>query len=341
MSVPTAVKNSLPRPALMALLALVVSGWLLASPTRVAEAQVTHTHVTGATATPGRDSAVVMVNVAGHPATGINVSASYGPESQPPDQDTSLGTQLMTPPGGSFTITGLTPDTTYRFRATSSRGNATITFTTWPLSHGVRLVSVISYTLDIEELNRLEIERARGEFPLHRAAVFSCVSSDGMSVMVSDSAVSDDTTGLHAWKLPKENEPPLQALSLGIRSDKIRDMSCQARMWFRDTTSGDHDLETNAVKLRWQRKGRTIFRKEEAFRGTPGGTATWLFIPPVFLGLVVAGATKNAAGTLLVVALSLGIAVWFTESPPVLWVVVVGTAAAGVLLFIQFGFRGR
>ena len=343
MSVPTAIRNSLQGLALPALLAIVVLGWLLAlaSPTRVAEAQANRATVTGATATVGTDSAVVMVNVDGRQGNRVQVSASYGPEAQPADQDTSLGTQPMTPPGGTFTITGLTPATTYRFSATSSRGNATITFTTLPPPHGVRLVSVISYTLDIEELNRLEIELARGEFSLPRAAVFSCVSSDGMSVMVSDSAVRDDATGLHAWKLPKDNETPLQALGLGIRSDKIRDMSCQARIWGKETTNGEHDLETNAVKLSWQQKGRTIFRKEEAFRGTPGGTATWLFIPPVFLGLVFAGATKNAAGTLLVVAVSLGIAVWFTESPPVLWFVVVATAAAGVLLFIQFGFRGR
>ena len=257
-----------------------------------------------------------------------------------------------------YTVTGLSPSTAYviqlrAVRRTSPGSTSLFAGTTdsppppptpWADSvqpNTVRLVSVISYTLDIEELNRLEIERARADFPLRRAAVFSCVSSDGMSVMVSDTAVSEDTTGIHAWKLPKENETPLQALGLGIRSDKIRDMSCQARIWDKPTADGDHALETNAVKLRWQRKGRTIFRKEEAFRGTPGGTATWLFIPPVFLGLIFAGATKNAAGTLLVVAVSLGIAVWFTESPPVLWFVVVATAAAGVLLFIQFGFRGR
>ncbi|MXZ55820.1 MAG: hypothetical protein F4Z14_06580 [Gammaproteobacteria bacterium] len=202
-------------------------------------------------------------------------------------------------------------------------------------------MSTISYTLDVEELNHLELQIARGGFPNPRAVEFRCATSDGLAVVVSNKAVEDTTTGIYARKLPKGEETPLQAITLGIRSEKIRDMSCVARIWKSAAATGDFALETNKVELRWQQKGRTLIRKEEAFRGTPGGTATWLFLPPVFLGLVFAGVTKNAAGTLLVVATALGVAVWFTDSPPVLWVIVVATAAAGVLLFIQFGFRGR
>lgn len=313
--------------------------------------------ITGGTAIGEGETATFAISSQPPPGTNLDVTVSVA-QSQPLGITTGNRT-VTVPTTGLVQLQLATTDT-----PTSSGGTITVTILAgagytvsgasgsasvivqppWAEEvppNTVRLVSVTSYTLDIEELNRLEIERARAEFPLPRAAVFSCVSSDGMSVMVSDTAATDDTTGIYAWKLPKENETPLQALGLGIRSDKIRDMSCQARIWDQTTTAGDHDLETNAVKLRWQQKGRTIFRKEEAFRGTPGGTATWLFIPPVFLGLVFAGATRNAAGTLLVVAVSLGIAVWFTESPPVLWVVVVATAAAGVLLFIQFGFRGR
>ena len=214
----------------------------LASATRVAEAQVPRVSVSGATATTvGRDSAVVMANIAG-PREGVEIYASYGPESQPADQDTSLGAVITGPPGWPYTLTGLTPDTTYRFTVADEHGNTfQITFTTLPplpTATEVRLVSVISYTLDTEELNRLEIEQARREFTsLPRAVVFSCVSSDGMSVMVSDSAVRDEATGIHAWKLPKGDETPLQALGLGIRSDKIRDMSCQARYM----GHGDHN----------------------------------------------------------------------------------------------------
>lgn len=207
----------------------------------------------------------------------------------------------------------------------------------------IRLVSTISYTLDAGEVNRLELQVPPGEsFPMPRAVRFRCATSDGISIRVTDNDFRRRPNGLAAWKVPAEGETKLQATVLAVQSEYIRSMTCMAFLWNTASTGPTGQaLKPSNVELKWQQKGRTLFRKEQAFGETPGGSATWLFIPPVFMGLVFAGVTRNAAGTLLVVATTLGIAVWFTESPPILWLVVVGTAAAGVLLFIQFGFRGR
>ena len=226
-------------------------------------------------------------------------------------------------------------------------GQALPTVMPTPAAHNVRLVSIISYTLDVNDSNHLRINIAGATWESVNSIAFTCnFDDDGTFTVLDDDDAVDyvdppqPARNVRAQKVADSGRTVATGADIIVSSRVEQDATCLARAYRTVDGTGDY-LETNHVRLRWQPEGRTLFRKEEAFLGTPGGSATWLFIPPVFFGIVIAGATRNAGATLLAVAVAFGVAVWFTESPPILWALVAITAASGVLLMLQLGFRGR
>ena len=209
-----------------------------------------------------------------------------------------------------------------------------------PDANTVRLVSRVGYTLDVEELNLLEVRGTEGTLGNVGKVSFVCQFTDSGEVEVSDTPVAySETSDVVMHKRPVERKSTAASTLLAVSSRTIQEATCSARLYA--TSASTNFNETNSVSLRFQKKGTTWFRKEEAFDNTPGGSDTWLFLPPLVIGGLVAGATRNAGGTLVAVGVALGGAVWFTEAPPVLWVLVVLSAVGGVLLMVQLGFRGR
>ena len=140
-----------------------------------------------------------------------------------------------------------------------------------PDANTVRLVSRVGYTLDVEELNLLEVRGPEGALGNVRKVSFVCTFTDSGEVEVSDTPVAySETSDVVMHKMPVERKSTAASTLLAVSSRTIQDATCSARLYA--TSASTNFNETNSVSLRFQKKGTTWFRKEEAFDNTPGGS---------------------------------------------------------------------